>query len=577
MTQQQRLSSKQIKEGGVHYTPPELAKFLAKNVLAHLAKDTEFKVLDPACGDGELLGALALQLSKESRKRCILYGMENDATALQQTQSRLQAITDCPRFELIHADFIQWIKDFSQPGIFSPSASPDKFDAIIANPPYVRTQVMGSRHARNLALHFGLTGRVDLYQAFAFAMTKALKVGGVMGLLCSNRFLSIQSGVSLRHILLNEYELHDIFDLGDTKLFAAAVLPAIVIGVKNDQIARQNCSFIRIYETKPGKKYVTFTSILEAVEEGAVGKVKVGGSVYEIERGELAQPASSAEPWRSSTLKQNRWLAAVHSNAPLKFADLVKIRVGIKTTADNVFIRSDWDNLPTELQPEPEVLRPVIARDVAAPWFAALPQQPRKVLYTHTIEEGKRVPIDIDLLPRAKRYLEHHKKQLTNRKYVIESGRKWYEIWVPQDPDSWHKPKVVFPDITASPKFFLDETSSVVDGNCYWFTSEHKDYLYLLLAIANSSFIVPYYDVTCGNRLYAGRRRFLTQYVQKFPVPKLDTVLTQDIIGTAKKICQNTTGGDELSNSIAQVDEMVWEAFGLSRKKLATREFVTSH
>lgn len=39
-------------------------------------------------------------------------------------------------------------------------------DIVIANPPYVRTQVLGTAKAKQLARDFNLTGRVDLYYPF---------------------------------------------------------------------------------------------------------------------------------------------------------------------------------------------------------------------------------------------------------------------------------------------------------------------------------------------------------------------------------------------------------------------------
>ena len=63
-----------------------------------------------------------------------------------------------------------------------------QFDAVIANPPYVRTQVLGAATAQELARRFRLTGRVDLYHAFAKAIANVLKPGGILGLLTSNRF-----------------------------------------------------------------------------------------------------------------------------------------------------------------------------------------------------------------------------------------------------------------------------------------------------------------------------------------------------------------------------------------------------
>lgn len=40
------------------------------------------------------------------------------------------------------------------------------YDIVIANPPYVRTQILGSEQAQILAQKFQLKGRVDLYYPF---------------------------------------------------------------------------------------------------------------------------------------------------------------------------------------------------------------------------------------------------------------------------------------------------------------------------------------------------------------------------------------------------------------------------
>ena len=84
------------------------------------------------------------------------------------------------------------------------------------------------------------------------------------------------------------------------------------------------------------------------------------------------------------------------------------------------------------LQPEAELLRPLITHVETERWIPTAPK--RKVLYTHTVENGKRVPIRLKDYPRARAYLESHKERLSRRRYVIEAGRQWYEIWVPHNP-----------------------------------------------------------------------------------------------------------------------------------------------
>lgn len=100
--------------------------------------------------------------------------------------------------------------------------------------------------------------------------------------------------------------------------------------------------------------------------------------------------------------------------------------------------------------------------------------------------------INIEDYPKAKEYLLQHYDQLSNRKYVIQANRNWYEIWVPQNPESWKHRKIVFRDISEHPQFWLDTSGAIVNGDCYWIEIQDcvmDDVVYLALAIANSRFI----------------------------------------------------------------------------------------
>jgi len=51
-----------------------------------------------------------------------------------------------------------------------------------------------------------------------------------------------------------------------------------------------------------------------------------------------------------------------------------------------------------------------------------------------------------------------------------------------------------------------------------------------MLAVANSTFAEAFYDYRFHNKLYAGRRRYITQYVKEFPLPDPNTSLAKQII-----------------------------------------------
>jgi hypothetical protein len=145
-----------------------------------------------------------------------------------------------------------------------------------------------------------------------------------------------------------------------------------------------------------------------------------------------------------------------------------------------------------------------------------------RILYPHEVHDGRRRAIDLNRYPRAKAYLELHRKRLESRRYVLAAGRQWYEIWVPQNPQAWAQPKVVVPDISAEPRFYLDRSGCLVGGDCYWMTLRpgvRSDLIYLLLAVANSSSMTRFHDLAFNNKLYSTRRRYITQYVTKYPYP----------------------------------------------------------
>ncbi len=569
------------KANGVHYTPPQLARFLAQAVWEHFVPAAgRIRVLDPACGDGALLRACAETAPRAIRKKLVLVGYETDPAALARAGEVLANVDSAELIlnptDFLSQDGVELEPDNEQPSLFArepEDGAKPQFDVVIANPPYVRTQVLGSKRAQELARKFKLTGRVDLYHAFVKAMTSVLRPRGTLGLLTSNRFLVVQSGTTLRRLLSNQFDLKAIYDLGDTKLFAAAVLPVIVVAEKGSRTPACECTFDRVYESR-GAGTVTAdkngASVLDALQEGCSGMVATGDGAFVIERGILSIPDDSKAPWFLETADNREWLATVRAYQACTFNDVGKIRVGIKTTADAVFIRDDWDSLPAAARPEAALLRPIITHDDASRWCLD-PERAgsRRVLYPHRVRHGHREPVPLDAYPRARAYLEAHRARLTGRKYVVESGRQWYEIWVPQHPADWAEPKVVYPDIAENPRFFLDQSGAIVDGDCYWITlraGQDAEWLLLMLAVANSSFITRYYDTVFHNKLYSGRRRFMAQYVKEFPLPRRESPAAQRLTKLLAKITKPGLASETVTRMEGEIDEAVWQSFCLGKE-----------
>jgi adenine-specific DNA-methyltransferase len=317
---------------GAHFTPPELALLLARRILAHMPEtlDSSTCVLDPSCGDGELLLAIYGLTPAAVRDRLSLVGIESDSSAAERAIRRLTDL-GADRVELAQRDFLDIHTIPPQPSLFDdlalqPGTDPiPPANVVIANPPYVRTQVLGARTSQLLAKRFGLRGRVDLYHAFIIGMTAALAPSGILGMITSNRFLSTKAGATVRRFLSENYDILELIDLGDTKLFDAAVLPAIFIGRKRHAPDgchghTQQTRFKRIYEqtgrTENGNtRCISLKSIYEVFQQHTDGVYQVKNIKYSFTSGILALPERYSEPWTLTTADESDWLSLVNKNS----------------------------------------------------------------------------------------------------------------------------------------------------------------------------------------------------------------------------------------------------------------------
>ncbi len=576
------------KAKGIHYTPVLLARFLAKRLVGHLPRSSAgapLRILDPACGEGELLEAFLHVLAERDADICEVVGVDTDAEALAIARTRLERFSQI-RFSLVHGDFLDLASggkaqpDFWADSSQSVPALDQLFDIVVANPPYVRTQVLGAEKAQRLAERFGLTGRVDLYHAFLVASTEMLRPSGVLSVITSNRFLTTLGGATIRSYLTRHYAVCEVIDLGDTKLFEAAVLPAIFIGRRLPSASPGKSSeparFLKIYAQSEGdsqrceEALVVKSSLFDALESGS-GFYQVAKGVFKVTCGDLVLDRNPTRVWALTTTRETAWLDGLRSSAAGVFGDVASIRVGIKTTADEVFIRSHWEALASDMRPESSLLRPLLRHEDVRRWRLPPGSRPgTSILYPHEVVAGQRRAVDLRNYPRTRAYLELYRERLQGRKYVRDAGRRWYEIWVPQDPNAWERPKIVFPDISAEPLFYVETEGWLVDGDCYWLTLRPQvcdDMLYLLLAVANSSVMVRFHDLAFNNKLYSGRRRYITQYVAQYPYPDPNSSVSRKIVELVKRgLIEKGTIEEKTHHAHfhLQLNTLVAEAFGVN-------------
>ena len=83
--------------------------------------------------------------------------------------------------------------------------------------------------------------------------------------------------------------------------------------------------------------------------------------------------------------------------------------------------------------------------------------------------------------------------------------------------------------------------------------------VYLALAVANSSFIEKYYDVRFNTKLYSGKRRYMAQFVEQFPLPSTNSVQSAKAIALVKSIIDNNRHATK--NDMSRLNDLVDEMF----------------
>jgi adenine-specific DNA methylase len=171
-----------VKLRGGYYTPETIADFLARWVGA-----AGRRILEPSCGDGVILAALAERL-----------GTGGGLTGVELTSDEAAKARRVSGATVVTADFFTWF-DRTKYGTF---------DGVAGNPPYIRfgSWQEGSRlPAFQMMIDEGLrpTRLTNAWVPFVVASLLAVRRGGRVGLVLPAELLQVGYAASLRSYLVD--------------------------------------------------------------------------------------------------------------------------------------------------------------------------------------------------------------------------------------------------------------------------------------------------------------------------------------------------------------------------------------
>lgn len=183
-------------EKGQVFTPRFLATWVAVLLKEHLGETWSGNLVDPACGDGELLDAALEQLPNAK-----LVGMDIDSEASRAAQVRLG------KFAVIQTE------DMLLSPSFNGSRRGFKADALISNPPWGADLLQSS--GRLKALGYTLAnGQYDSWSLFVEMSLNALEDGGMAVFILPDAIFSPEHA-STRSLISENYTIELIARLGE--------------------------------------------------------------------------------------------------------------------------------------------------------------------------------------------------------------------------------------------------------------------------------------------------------------------------------------------------------------------------
>lgn len=210
-----RYSGDEKKLRGGYYTPPPIARLLAR-----WAVSDDATVLEPSCGEGEIVEAAA---QRATRGNVVAVELFADEAVIARSRGAGRTV--------VHTgDFFEWFADKMPLG---------EFDAAVGNPPFLRFHTFPEEHrerAFELMRHEGLspTRLTNAWVPFVVAATMSLRPGGRLAMVLPAELLQVTYAAELRAYLARKYR-RIIIATFRTLLFEDAEQETVLLfGIRDD-------------------------------------------------------------------------------------------------------------------------------------------------------------------------------------------------------------------------------------------------------------------------------------------------------------------------------------------------------
>ena len=347
-----------------------------------------------------------------------------------------------------------WSLDFAE--VFADGG----FDVIVANPPYVRQELIKHLKPSLKKVYPEVyTGTADLYCFFYARALELIEKGGMLAFISPNKWFRAKYGEKLRKYVADNCQVQSITDFGELPVFkSAATFPMIFIG-----------------QNKKSKDCITTFTPVKSLKEPYPNVLQVI-----LQNGyTLSSEAISGSNWMLTDVKSAYLIKTMESSGiPLNEYVDNHIYYGVKTGFNKAFVidREKKAELIAKDPKSAEIIKPLVVGNDIRKWNAR--SKDKWLIYSPW-------SLNIDKYSAIKNHLSRWEKELKKRS-ECKSGR--YNWWCmarygANYASFFDEPKIIYPIIAKESRFTFDNRGFFTNDSAFIIPLSD---LYLL-GILNSS------------------------------------------------------------------------------------------
>nr|QEE14392.1 N-6 DNA Methylase [Candidatus Prometheoarchaeum syntrophicum] len=561
------------KKLGQIYTPQDIAQLMVKLTV----QNPNELVLDPACGCGTLLHKVYYRLKNLKIEAKIplnhkdllsqIWGIEINPFPAQIAMMSL-AFMDISKITQVSGilleDFLNigplknyFVKSMNfKTGKIITRELPKKFDVIIANPPYIKQElipnkklmmknlpIFASYREKNILpsnvlkktqkIKLELTGKTDYYGFFLWYSNYFLRDQGKLCFIVPNKWMDVEYGKKLKKFIKENFKIIAVIGFNQNVFENAQVSTLIIILKKEkDNFKRKHhyVKFINILEKEGRQKleYLVNSSLRPIFK----AEIDWNGYLFKNESNSLQctyirqDHLNYLEKWSIKYLYQSHFARILKKKSLIAMDNLEITSVigGIKTGANDFYFPSENDQKKYSIEPQ-----------FLIPGIKTGRKIPSKIIIDQAKNQFLSIPSETNIskYPGLHSYISHgeNSKKYHERRSV--HWKPWYSI--PKNKQD--TPDILFlRHINKNFKARWNKVKCVVADGVRGIRVNNPDHLLFYLGICNSTYFYWQAHI-CGRWEGQGDLQLLVYELRQFLIPDIRKIPQEKIVNVEK--CMN--------------------------------------